>query len=669
QGTSLGIDWLHEMVSDFGAPELLEQAGLKSTASVNLFTKLANHVGNRRGIAHQAPLLRAIQQLGIHTIKDYATSHISYTPLPLELKRAPRMTNFEAITDAAVKDDTESVALYLAKLHPRDLGQFFEIIDANSYYDLSKFSPKRETKREIAARVKVLVNQRLVSEGMSENEIKLFFLSTTRNGSLLSPTFKNVAEVESCAALAEQMFQKKTVNNATQKLFGRNRNSDPLENLVHFVQYRFDDFTDKNAVFLTDVDSIAQFIGTVNKLIKGELPQVKEGYFIDLEGGVSKHAYNRSAQIHEDLKYILFGYIERYYLSDIPDGELDQEQIENIFQAVKSAGFEYLPNSYYFPILEENIGPANRQIIESAYSKVYGRELVRHSSGKDIEPLPTPADFRNQIKGKSPMDIIRLLNRHARNYELDLETKAQYVQAGLEYFEEYDFTRSHLAALIKNQIGNETMGNWQKYEDPKWNTTDSIRTNPEDSFTGTSRQEEKSHPRKLTLDDLIQEFGLDHTTLYAEARRKGEIERISSEIKFVADTIASSEETLFDFVESIMRNIRTDIKTLDQYQLLAICRPLFMLASKEEGGTTSEEDRIRDFDRFYQLRLIQEIVQRIENVRFENVQDLSSYIRETKRKYSQSPTNIRFALYEDSVYSVLLAKPVRDELRRLTEPG
>lgn len=679
RGTSLGVDWLHEMASDFGAPELLEKVGLKSTATADVLTKLADHFGNRRGTEHQAPVLRAIQQLGIHAIKDYETSHIDYTALPPELRREPRMTNFESIIDAAVRDDIHSVEQYLTKLHPRDLGKFFDVADNGSYYGLSEVYPEKSTEKEVAKKVGALVVQRLMADGMSENEVKLFFLSTTRGYSNLSPSFKDVSEIESFATLAEQMFQGKAVNKATEKIFGRERSGDPLRDLVYFVNYRFDNFTDKDAVFYTDVDSIAQFIGTVNTLIQTDLPPVKDGSFVDSEGNILRYDSSRSAQLHEDLKNILFNYIERYYLPDIPDGELDQEQIEDIFQAVKTVGFEPQTNSYWFPIKEENIGPGNRKIIESAYRKVFGKELVRQD-GKEIDPLPNLSEFRSQIQGKSRWDVEQLLNKYSYEHELDQDTKAEYVQVGLDYLDEYDFARSHLEALIQDKIGYSAMRNWREHGDPKWDTfsrnraMNSMQANLRNMFAKASGQTEaqestpEPQPRKLSLEDLIQEYGLDRESLYAEATRKGEIDRTSEEIEFVANTIASSEDKLFSFVEHIMQATKADVRALDQYQLLAICHPLFKLANAEGRGVF-EKEKINDFDRFYQLRLIQEIVGRIESVHFENIQDLNKYVKEAKNKYGQRPIYAKFSLYEDDVYSVLLAKPVRDELQRLTEPG
>lgn len=680
RGSSLGVGWLHEMTSDFGSPELLEKVGLKSTATADVLTKLADHFGNRRGTEHQAPVLRAIQQLGLHAVKDYETSHIDYTKLPSELRRASRMTNFEAIIDAAVRDDVEAVEIYLGKLHPRDLGQFFDVADGEHYYGLSEVSPEKGTGKEVAKKVGALVVQRLMADGMSPDEVKLFFLSVTRGYSNLSPSFKDLTELQGLAPLAEKMFKDGAVKTATQKVFGREQGSDSLKDILCIVNYRFDSFTDKEAVFFTDIDSIADFIGTVNELIKNDLPPVKDVSFVDSEGNLLKYDSNRVAQVHEDLKNVLFNYIKRYFLPDIPDGDLDQQQIEDIFQAVKDVGFEPLTSSYYFPIDEKKIGPESRKIIELAYKKVYGKELIRRDDGKEVSDLPTPAEFKQQMEGKSRWDIEQLLTKYAYDHELDAETKAEYVQVGLEYFDEYDFARSPLEALVGDKIGYSAMKNWREHGDPKWDTfsrnrsMNSMQEKLHDIFVKASGQTEASEkkdeptPRKLTIDELIQEYGLDREALYEEARRKGEIERTSSQIEFVANTIASSEERLFGFVESIMERTKADVKTFDQYQLLAICNPLFKLAN-EEGTGVFKRDRISNFDRFYKLRFVQDIVGQIEKVHFENIQDMGKYVKEAKNKYSQRPINGKFSLYEDDVYSVLLAKPVRDELHRLTEPG
>lgn len=553
-------------------------------------------------------------------------------------------------------------------MHPRDLGTFFDVADNGSYYGLSEVCPEKDTEREVAKKVGSLVVQRLMAEGMSEDEIKMFFLTNTRGYSHLSPSFKNISEITGYAQIAEQMFQNSKISELTQKLFGYERNGDPLRSLVYFVNYRFAQFTDKDAVFYTDVGSMAQFLGSVNNLIKGDLPTTKDGSFVDSDGNSLRYDSNRSAQLHEELKSILFDYIKRYYLPDVPDGELDQQQIEDIFQAVKLAGFEPLTNSYYFPIKDENIGPGNRQIIESAYKKIFEKELVRRDDGKEIESLPTPAEFRKQIDGKSIRDIEELLNKYAYDHELDPETKAQYVAVGLAYLDDYDFARKHLESLVQDEIGYSAMQTWRQHGDPKW-SVDSMLADLKRLLVKASGQGEEPKPRNLTIDELIKEYNLDGELLYAEAAKKGEIERTSAKIEFVTNTISSSEEKLFVFVESIMRDTRADIGAMDQYQLLALCHPLFKLANEDDRSGVFERDRIRDFDRFYQLRFVQEIVKQIEEVHFENIQDLAAYVKDAKNKYSQPPVNAKFSLYEDDVYSVLLAKPVRDELHRLTEPG
>jgi hypothetical protein len=677
-GTSLGVDWLHEMTSDFGAPELLEKVGLKSTATADVLTKLADHFGNRRGTEHQAPVMRAIQQLGVHAVKDYETSHIDYTDLPPELMREPRMTNFEAIIDAAVRDDVEAVEQYLPLLHPRDLGTFFDVADNGSYYGLSEVYPERDTEKEIAKKVGAIVVQRLLAEGRSENEIKLFFLSTTRGYSHLSPSFKNVADLTSYITTAQTMFENDTVSQSSEKLFRNSRKGDPLRDLIYFISYRFDSFTDKDAVFFTDISELAQFIGEVNNLTQDGLPAVKDGSFVDDQGNILRLESNRSAQFHEDLKHIIFNYIERYYLAHVPDGELDQDQIEDIFRAVQEVGYEPLTSSYYFPIKEESIGPGNKKIIEIAYRRVFGKELVRRADGKEITPLPSPTEFRAEIEGKSRWDVEQLLKQYAYDHELDTETRAEYVRVGLDYLNDYNFARTHLESLVQDEIGYSAMKNWRENGDPKWDTfsrsraMNSMRTRLKNAFDQSSGNEpteqEEPKPRKLSIDDVIAEYGLDRETLYAEARKRGEVDRTSSQIEFVANTIAVSETHLFDFVDEIMRDTKADVGSMDQFQLLAMCHPLFKLANEDDRGAWSR-DKITDFERFYQLRFVQEIVQQIEQIHFENVQDLLAYIKDAKSRFSQRPVNARFSLYEDDVYSVLLAKPVRDELLRLSEPS
>ena len=677
-GTSLGVEWLHEMTSDFGAPELIEKVGLKSTATADVLTKWADHFGNSRGTEHQAPVMRAIQQLGVHAVKDYETSHIDYTELPPKLIREPRMTNLEAIIDAAVRDDLEAVEQYLPLLHPRDLGTFFDVADRGSYYGLSEVDPERDTKKEIAKKVRALVVQRLMAEGRSEDEVKLFFF--TRGYLHLSPNFKNVADLTSYIRTAQTMFENDVVSHSSEKLFGRPRRGDPLKDLVYFIRHRFDSFTDKEAVFFTDISELAQFIGEVNNLTQEGLPAVKDGSFVDDEDDLLRLESNRSVQFNEDLKHIIFNYIERYYLVHVLDGELDQDQIEDIFRAVQEVGYEPLTSSYYFPIKEGSIGPGNRKIIEIAYRRVFGKELVRRADGKEITPLPSPTEFRAEIEGKSRWDVVQLLEQYAYDHELGTETRAKYVRVGLDYLSDYNFARTHLESLVQDEIGYSAMKNWRENDDPKWDTFSrsramaSMRARLQNLFDQSSGNEpteqEEPKPRKLSIDDVITEYGLDMETLYAEARKRGEVDRTSSQIELVANTMAVSESHLFDFVDEIMRDTKADVGSMDQFQLLAMCRPLFMLANEDDRRIGIwARDRITDFERFYELPFVKEIVKQNKQVHFKNVQDLLVYVKDAKSRFSQPHVNAKFSLYEDDVYSVLLAKPIRDELLRLSEPS
>lgn len=669
-GASLGVDWLHEMASDFGSAELLEKVHLKSTASAEVLTKLAAHFGNRRGTEHQAPIMRAIEQLGIHTVKDYETSHLDFTALPPELRKAFQMTNIEAIIDAASKEDVEAVEQYLPKLHPRDFGKFFSIADYGYYGDYVSSPPKNEAVQAVSQKTGELVVKRLLAEGLSQDEIKLFFLCTTRGHSYLSPKFEDIPEVTGYVGQAERMYRENTVQRSMQLLFDNEKSIDPLSQLLETVKYRVKKFSNTKESSYTDIDSFADLLGAFSACIQEDLPVVKDGSFVDSEGRTFSYRENRPAYVHESLISLLFNYIEYYYLPNVADGELDQEQIEDVFETVKEAGFEPLVHNYFFPIQEKNIGKGNRTIIEAAYLKVYGVELVRQDAEEEVKDLPTVQEFKQLLSDLPESGVSSHINSYARVHSLNIETRAEYVQAAVEHYESVDFSNHHLRGLVRDKIGYTAMDNWEEYGDPKWDAMQAHRAALKNIFnSGTVTQDgEPLVPRTLTLEDVIQEYGLNGDELHAEANRKGEIDRATFQINLVTDTVASSEETLFAFIEPIMRGTRIDKSLLDQYELLSICSALFKLTNVERV-TKFQENRIRDFDRFYQLDFIQELVGRIENVSFTDIGELNTYVTEAKKRYGQYPINAKYSLYEDDVYSVLLAKPVRDELSRLTAPG
>lgn len=647
RGTSLGVDWLHEMASDIESSLLLEKLGLKTTAMAEALTKLGNLVDNQRGTEHQAPIMRAVEHLGVHAVRDFETSHLDLVDKPDVLKKEAKRTNLDLTFKAVSENDVERVRELVSKLHPQDFATFFQAID-KGYLPGNYKSLHSKSSREIAQLVGELTVNRLTSQGLSLEEVKLFFLCCTESYSKLAPTFTNLDQVCKYVELADQMFQRRAIQTATNELFGEAQWGDPLKEILDMVIYRFDAFTDKSALQHTDIDTLANFIGLVYKIIKDEMPSVEDGGFVTENGDSLNSGSNRYVDLYRKLGYVLFNvYISRFYLTGHPDGELDQNQIEDIFQEIKDRGYLPLDESHYFPIGEEIIGPLSRKVIEQAFFNVFNKNLVKYYPEQEEATLLPLNEFKEQLKVKKKWEITSFYAEVVRNKNLTHEEKLEYTDAMLEFMNQLDLTSAHLGELIRDRIGYSDFARWSETGSPEY-TSGGKPTNQFDT------------------DQLIQFYNLDREFLYGEASRRAELERTKLQIDFISEALGNSEDLLFNALERIMQQTQVDVSHVDQYQLLALSQPIFALANRDD---LSSQNRIVDFERFSKLRFIHEIAARVETVSFDTLEDLLRYVTEVKSHLRQHPIGARFELYEDNVYSVMLAKPVRDEMLRLTQPG
>lgn len=649
RGAKLGVDWLHEMLSDFGSAELLEKVRLKTTATSDVLTRLGKHFGNRRGTKHQAPVMRAIEHLGLHAIKDYETSHIDYTPLSQEFKRESIKTNLEYVAEAVENNNIEAVNSYLTKLHQRDLDTVFETVDFGSWHQFTDARIPKTTEDAVRRSVQKLVEQRLQNHNYSPEQIKLFFLSKARGYSDLTPTFENISELTDLVSVAQQMYQNETYKAMHQSIFGREKSKDQLSDIVEHVHYRMDKLAGDKKTPYIDMDDITDFIGKVDQQVKSSLPVIKSDSFVDDKGDWLRSGINRSADIHLNAESILFTYIEKFYLPNVSDGELDQDQMTLLFTKAKEAGFEPVTASYFFPIPNDKIGDGDKQIIENSFRNVFGRELIKRDTPKGAESLPPLLEFSNLLATKDPRKIEDYLVESFRNKELPPNERAEYIDLALKHIRTVDLNQQHREKYAYDKIGYIAMRDWREHGEPK------LRYN--------------QTPRQLTFDQLIDEYGLNRQEMETFAIEKAEIERTDIQIKLISGTIADSQNHVLQFAEDIMQTSKIDIKTANQYQLLATCKPLFELANRDDSSFIYRDERITDFERFYHLPFVQEIVTKVEAVHFDSLEQLESYTSEAKKKYLEYPVNANFSLFEDDVYSVILAKPVRSEFMRLVDTG
>ncbi|MFA6814564.1 MAG: M48 family metalloprotease, partial [Patescibacteria group bacterium] len=659
---SLGVKWLHETTSDFISCELLEKLGLKSTAQADVLSKLAKHSGNNnRGIEHQAPVLRATETLGVHAIKDFETSHLEYTPLPAELSKEVTKTNFELILAATGENDFEAIEEYLPNLHPRDFGEYFDLAMTGNFWriesQLGLTSLKKETIDGVVKRVKLLTSKRLMEEGLSEKEIKLFFFSVLSDSNVLYPKFKDFAELEDHVAVARKISQENLVNKMIDKLFDKPNfyGMDPLILLVSLVENDFSKLTDEDLHSLIDISEFTPFVLAVHQQIAAELPNIDGVDFVDENGKVlDVTSYNSIYDvesgritipilIQNNLEKMIFNYIYNYYLPQIESYglELDQSQIEDIFQFLKEKGFIIMGNRSYFPYYYDKsvklIDEKYLTVIEKAYQNVFGERLVKEAEKTEVLSLPSLEQFRQSIEGRGVLQILEIFNKNEIiSQKVDEKMATNYTQVVLDYLDQRDYFNSRLNALLM-------MG---------------------ENYYGSALDEE-------TCNQIIEKKGLNKEALYQEARQRAELDRFADKVYFLSRSIAPFENKFFDFVESITEQFPYDLNDYDHFQLVVMCKPMLEMI---EGDRFHMAGKITNLDRFSELKIVQETMNKLKSPHFESLADLQLYIKDILNIYKQSSSatppglNEKIALYEDNIFSVLLMKPVRDELLRLSRP-
>ncbi len=658
----LGVGWLHEMISDLGSAELLEKVGLKTTAQAEALSKLADFFGNYRGLAHQAPVMRAVELLGVHAVKDYETSQVEYTDLPSELIRGVEKTNLEFITNATVKNDLEAVKQCLPKLHPRDLGHYFDLYRTGKVWRMTKtesgedYRPNDKTIQEGQRQVWALVAERLLAEGLSDKEVKLFLYTVSESIRSFPQKFSNHDELRVLVPVAERMFQDKIIKKMVDKLFDSAIGGyfeDPLSLLITDAKC-FHELTDEAARFFVDISEITPFVSEVHKQINGKLPdKIEDGEFVSESGDIYRRGFfrrvpvPREVEIYYELEQLVFDYIAHYYLNRAQEsgGALPQNQIEDIFYALKAVDFRILPNRNTFPLSPDLIDTPNRKVIEAAYHKVYGETLVKIES-IDRSP-PSPEEFRQMIDNNSNFDNLDYWYRReveptleGLNPEEHKKLAIVYAQITLEIIDAHDYTTGRYHALIEK----------------------AARTHV--------RHREMGEAEVNNLyDRLIKENHLDKTALQKEAEKLGEIDRLADKMSSLSAILSLFENQLFDFVEDLNINPKIDLGELNQFQLFGIVKPLFYLANREiDIGRVGTY--IRDYERLYQLPVTQELIKKIEKPKCDSIAEFLIHFEKLSEQFDFSGPGLFFSklpLYEDDICSVLLAKPFRDELLRLTK--
>lgn len=171
-----GIGWIHEAASDLNAPKLLAKAGLNSSGFSNAIRIIS---GAERGTIHQTGLSRSAQNIGLHAVIDFETSHLKPSEINPILKTTEvDPTNKEMFSFAFEKLSSEYMKKIISSLHPRDfLNAYKKVTDQPQEYGYSQESKdKTEKQVQMLEAFHDVFRSRLEGKGYSKDEIDLFLL-------------------------------------------------------------------------------------------------------------------------------------------------------------------------------------------------------------------------------------------------------------------------------------------------------------------------------------------------------------------------------------------------------------------------------------------------------------------------------------------------------------
>lgn len=622
--SSLGVSWVHEITSDSYAPALLEKTNFKSTALVSAIATFAKDE-NRRGSAHQSPLMRSMQQLGVHTIKDYETSHIDYTPLPSEYKVEAKPTNLDLIIEILSDNDLKLFEQNISKLHPKDLKAIFLILNNNAYFRFPEHEPSRETLRSAALITGQLIASRALELGLTDEQIKLFFLSITKRNSILAPQFKNITELTTYIPLAKSMDDSKTIDSIHQQLFNTSLPVYAIYYLTDYAHYNLDRLGYEDEVVYPEtisdfVSKIFQYLQTKPEFTKSVFKTEDDSYV--QRDGMLTDAYHNTL-------FLISNYINDFYLKEVPDGHLDPEQIEDVFTEFKNNGYEFIGK---FTIASFNTEINNIRIIDQAFKKIYNQELFY--SYEDDTHTVTRGEFEQQIKSRA-LPEIALLFKKDHIAQLEKSTYLEYVQLAFDHIRDADISSEVLLKLLFN-LDFKTGQQWEETADGNLLNQHTQEVYTPEQFAQTYRLSEQ----------LQAEISKQKTALL---------------LSFVSKVLAKYPDEAIAYIQASTDFTKLDVQSLEFYELLKISSPIFKLSEEKTF-------LLDDYDTFYNLELVQALIEKQPSCNAANILDLQNDIRKQHILMNNSLTSMQFKLFEDNNASILFTRNLRNKFEELTLP-
>lgn len=649
-GRSIGVEWFHEMLSDFGSSELLDKAGFNTTATSTSLSKIGAYLSNHRNdIAHQAPSMRVIQQYIEHSIIEFENSSKPFTTMDPELRTRNKLNNLEIMGKLFADGNLLNLEGNLRKLNKRDLWS----LKRDYFYNLSVAN--RNIFGEVFYK---LVSERLGAFGFDRKQIKLFHLTL----GLLPEKylFTDLSEINGYVSTANDMYKMNSILIASNHLFKENRNTDSLDDLVNCVAKIY---SDRNhiEVFSNNTlyeDNIVKFILEVNKYNKKDVVTNKTHL-----GTRSIPLYNysydkRDKHIKYKLEILTVKSILNILLND-KNGENKLQRCTNFFSKLKSGGFSidepFSAKSEVF----DNLDPNVITMLEEAYFSVYEKKLITGDSKekKTKIPIPSNEELANKLEN----------GEWELSYAENLLRKI-YISNDLDNPENI-IERMELVSLIKIVIKKLSSQNDISDEQKAAMILDKILNPVElENFREEGNIDGEYEVSQSPL-EIVKLKGINLSDFDSKLALEISIIDTKHIIKFICsfndENDSSDLDLAFELCYEFMKpeNCIIPPSKIDTKSLYKSLEYLFTIIDEDKRVRAGKA--FTNFDKLLQLPYVQELIKRFSNVEFSTINEAYSFLSNLKKDILNS--NSRDILWSDNFASTILFAPLRKELVKVTK--
>ena len=620
-GRDLGVAWFHEMLSDYGAPELLNKVGLNTLAFADAFTKIKEHFNNNRGIIHQAPNLRVIEQYLAHAVIDFEHSNKIHTPLPYELSKPSKPSNLEMVISILKDENKVFFEEYLLKLHPQDFGDVADIIyNHNGGITWRKEQAAKESLTKI-------ITERLLETGLTVPQIRLFIYTLNDVPSVKYTTAQELIEV---LPQAEDIFNNELFTKATLKIFGKDLKMDSTNKLTEYIKYKLELFS---------YEDFFQLVLTFKEIIGDNIPKTRDGNYLRENGkiyGLFSSDLPRNATLQDEINSMVVKYLENIVLSK-PISDLNQSEAIKYFTKLKEIGFIFRVKLDESAFKKETV-----IIIEKAYVEVYGEKLILREEVVKND-IPEATQFSKEVDMLSVIEIKEKLSNAYKGY---LESQSNPIE------------KQKMLAIFKIAIDSFLKAGEGRLPE----IISGINPTEFDGWKNSERNID------IPLDELLTKYYSDDLLSFNVS--KDNIINIiihRNIIETFCDLTKYEGEIATELAEYYMNNPNNllDISKLEDFELHYINSPIFKIAD-ERTFENGQIDTI-NIEKLTSLKYVKELIVRFNKLHFDSLSQLFKFYDKFNFYILSNFSRVYLhSIFSDTLDMVTLFKSVRENLKELT---